>query len=336
MKTPEWEMVNGDCCEELAKFDADSIRYSVFSPPFASLYTYTNSERDMGNCKGADEFFKHFDFLIPELFRVLMPGRNLSFHCMNLPTSKERDGVIGLRDFRGGLIAAFVKHGFIFHSEVCIWKDPVTAMQRTKALGLLNKQKNKDSCMSRQGIPDYLVTMRKPGINPEPVTHTDETFTIPRWQQYASPVWATLSAGEGGFLNAEAPNKDNPDKTGIDAGNTLQKMKEKDDERHICPLQLQVIERAVALWSNPGDTVLSPFAGIGSEGYQSILQGRKFIGIELKTAYYKQACINLGRAVEKSKASSKDLFHETSEPETVVEPKPKSAKRRALAGAGAI
>ena len=175
----------GDNVEQIRKIESDSIHYSIFSPPFASLYTYSASDRDMGNCKTHDEFYRHFDFLIPELYRVLMPGRLLSFHCMNLPTSKERDGVIGVTDFRGELIRRFKAAGFIFHSEVCIWKDPVTAMQRTKALGLLHKQIKKDSCMSRQGIPDFLVTMRKPGDNPERVTHTNESFPVSMWQNYA-------------------------------------------------------------------------------------------------------------------------------------------------------
>ena len=270
-----WKMVLGDCVEEARKLEPDSIDYSIFSPPFASLYTYSNSERDMGNCRTHSEFYKHFRFLVDDLIRVLKPGRLLSFHCMNLPMSKERDGVIGIWDFRGELIRIFMDAGFIFHSEVVIWKDPVTAMQRTKALGLLYKQLRKDSAMSRQGIPDYLVTMRKPGINPDPVTKTHESFPVGRWQNYASPVWMDINPSD-----------------------TLQKesAREDDDERHICPLQLQVIERAIELWTNPGDLVLSPFAGIGSEGYVSIQQGRRFVGIELKESYFKQAVANLKAA----------------------------------------
>jgi DNA modification methylase len=230
----------------------------------------------MGNCRTHAEFYEHFAFLVTQLFRVLMPGRLLSFHCMNLPTSKERDGVIGIDDFRGDLIRMFRSAGFVYHSEVCIWKDPVTAMQRTKALGLLHKQIKKDSCMSRQGIADYLVTMRKPGDNPERVTHTNESFPVSVWQRYASPVWMDIN-----------PN------------DTLQKesAREQKDERHICPLQLEVIARALRLWTNEGDTVLSPFAGIGSEGYEAIRHGRKFIGVELKESYFRQACANL-RAAE--------------------------------------
>lgn len=271
----DWTLYNADCVDVVRALPEASIHYSVFSPPFASLYVYSNSDRDMGNVRDGDEFAAHFRFLIPELLRVTKPGRLLSFHCMNLPTSKARDGYIGLSDFRGELIRAFVDAGWIYHSEVCIWKDPVTAMQRTKALGLLHKQIKKDSAMSRQGIADYLVTMRKPGDNPEPVAHTDESFPVGIWQRYASPVWMD-----------------------IDAGNTLQYMsaRENDDERHICPLQLDVIERAIKLWTNPGDIVLSPFAGIGSEGWVARNTGRRFIGAELKASYYKTAVSNLREA----------------------------------------
>lgn len=250
----------------------ETFDYSIFSPPFASLYTYSDSPFDMGNVRNDQEFMDQFQFLCSELFRVIKSGRNLSFHCMMLPLSKERDGVIGLRDFRGMLIRAFESAGFVFHSEVTIWKDPVTAMQRTKAIGLLYKQFRKDSCMSRQGIADYLVTMRKPGVNIVPVGKDSSKYTVNTWQSWASPVWMDI----------------NPSKT-------LQKesAREDDDERHICPLQLEVIERAIALWSNPGDLVLSPFAGIGSEGYQAIKQGRRYFGIELKKSYYDQAIKNL-------------------------------------------
>ena len=269
---------HSDCIEVVGSLPANSVHYSIFSPPFASLYTYSNSDRDMGNCKDDEEFFTHFGFLVADLYRVIKPGRLLSFHCMNLPTSKAHHGVIGIRDFRGDLIKAFEKVGFIFHSEVCIWKDPVTAMQRTKALGLLHKQLKKDSCMSRQGIPDYLVTMRKPGDNDEPVSHTNESFPVELWQRYASPVWMDINPSE-----------------------TLQhrSAREHNDERHICPLQLQVIERGIDLWTNPGDVVLSPFMGIGSEGYVSLKKGRRFVGVELKESYYRQAVANLhGAEVE--------------------------------------
>lgn len=266
-----WTMHLGDCVEKVTAMASESLDYSVFSPPFAALYTYSNSDRDMGNSTD-EQFWEHFQFLIPQIYRALKPGRLVSFHCMNLPSSKERDGVIGIKDFRGDLIRAFQKHGFIYHSEVCIWKDPVTAMQRTKAIGLLYKQLRKDSTISRQGIPDYLVTMRKPGVNPDPVTKTYESFPVERWQRYASPVWMDINPSD-----------------------TLQResAREEDDERHICPLQLQVIERAIELWTNPGDLVLSPFAGIGSEGYTALKMRRRFVGVELKKSYFDQAVRNL-------------------------------------------
>jgi DNA modification methylase len=270
-----WTLYNGDCVEEIQKVDDNSIHYIIFSPPFSSLYTYSNSERDMGNCKTYNEFESHFNFLATELYRTLMPGRLMSIHCMNLPTTKEHHGVIGVQDFRGDLIRLFQDAGFIYHSEVCIWKDPVTAMQRTKALGLLHKQLKKDSCMSRMGIPDYVVTFRKPGDNPERVTHTDRSFPVDVWQRYASPIWDDINPSD-----------------------TLQKesAREHEDERHIAPLQLEVIRRCLELWTNPNDIVLSPFAGIGSEGYEAIKMGRRFIGIELKKSYFDQAVLNLKNA----------------------------------------
>lgn len=270
-----WTVHLGDCVEVASEFADNSIDYSVFSPPFASLYTYSNSDRDMGNCKTYSEFYEHFRFLVDQLFRVIKPGRLLSFHCMNLPTSKFRDGVIGLHDFRGELIKMFCDAGWIFHSEVCIWKDPVTAMQRTKALGLLHKTIRKDSSMSRQGIPDYLVTMRKPGENVEHISHTHESFPVEKWQRYASPVWMDV----------------NPTRT-----LQYRNARDTDDERHIAPLQLDVIERAMELWSNPGDLVFSPFTGIGSEGYVSIEMGRRFVGSELKRSYWELAKRNLSEA----------------------------------------
>lgn len=271
----KFALYHGDCIDVLRGLPDSSVHYSIFSPPFASLYTYSASPRDMGNCKNTVDFMEHFRYLVPELLRVTMPGRLLSFHCMLLPTSKSRDGFIGLRDFRGELIKAFVDCGWIHHSEVCIWKDPVTAMQRTKALGLLHKQVKKDSCMSRQGIADYLVTVRAPGDNPERVTHTNETFPVQMWQNYASPVW-----------------------TDINPSDTLQyrSARAEEDERHVCPLQLEVIRRAVRLWTNPGDIVLSPFAGIGSEGVAAIEEGRRFVGAELKQSYFEQASRNLEEA----------------------------------------
>ena len=265
----------GDCVAGVSGLPDNSIDFTIYSPPFASLYTYSNSPNDMGNCNTDDEFATHFAFLAKELYRVTREGRLMSFHCMNLPSSLQRDGVIGIKDFRGDLIRLFQSVGFVYHSEVVIWKDPVIAMQRTKALGLLHKQIKKDSCMSRQGIPDYLVTMRKPGINTKPNSHTNETFPVDLWQNYASPVWMDINPSD-----------------------TLQfrEARESDEERHICPLQLQVIERAINLWSAPDDVVLSPFMGIGSEGYVALKMGRKFKGFELKKSYYELAKRNLETA----------------------------------------
>lgn len=282
-----WEMILGDCVNAVSKMKSDSIHYSVFSPPFASLYTYSALPNDMGNCRSHAEFYEHFAFLVKELCRVMMPGRCLSFHCMNLPISKEKSGYIGIADFRGDLIRIFQAEKFIYHSEVCIWKDPVTAMQRTKAIGLLHKQLKKDSTISRQGIADYLITMRKHGDNPERVAHTAESFPVSVWQRFASPVWMDINPSD-----------------------TLQResAREHADERHIAPLQLEVIRRAVTLWSNPGDTVLSPFGGIGSEGYVSIQEGREFIGVELKESYFNQAVANLRTARQMTNSLFEDVL----------------------------
>ena len=273
----KYAIYNGDSCEIVRAIPDNSIHYTIFSPPFASLYTYSNSDRDMGNSKGDDEFYNHFIFLAKELYRVTMPGILLSFHCMDLPLMKERDGVIGLKDFPAIIRKIFEDCGFIYHSKVTIWKNPVTEMQRTKALGLLHKQIRKDSTMNRQGIPDYIVTMRKPGENPERVSHTHETFPVDVWQNYASPVWMDIRQSD-----------------------TLQKKsaREDKDERHICPLQLEVIQRCIELWTNPNDIVLDPFAGIGSVPYTAVKMGRRGIGVELKESYYNQAVNNLEIAVK--------------------------------------
>lgn len=290
---------HADCVEIAKGLPDNSIHFSIFSPPFSSLYTYSNSDRDMGNCKDDKVFMDQFQFLVREMFRITKPGRLVSFHCMNLPTSKTHHGYIGIRDFRGELIRAFEAEGWIYHSEVTIWKDPVIAQQRTKALGLLHKQIVKDSAMSRQGIPDYLVTMRKPGDNDEPVSGCFDTYygewdepdrskytkdddsrnwySIEVWQRYASPVWMDINPSD-----------------------TLQyrSAREDKDEKHICPLQLTVIQRAIELWSNPNDIVFSPFMGIGSEGYTALKMGRRFIGAELKESYYRQAKANLQMALD--------------------------------------
>lgn len=289
-----WAAYQGDCVELIEGVPDDSVGFSVYSPPFASLYTYSNSERDMGNCTSNEEFFDHYRFLIAQMLRATKPGRLSSVHCMNLPTSKARHGYIGIEDFRGQIIRAHEDAGWIYHSEVVIWKDPVTAMQRTKALGLLHKQLVKDSSMSRQGIPDYVCTFRKPGENPDPVEGEldrwlgDDSFrsegrmSIDLWQRYASPVWMDV----------------NPSRTLQHRSARADK-----DERHICPLQLDVIERCMMLWSNQDDVVLSPFMGIGSEGVVALEMGRKFIGFELKESYWEQAWRNLDAAVLQS-----DLF----------------------------
>ena len=280
--TDKYAAYHGDCVEVLRGLPDASIGYSIFSPPFSSLYTYSNSPRDMGNVRNDAEFFAHFDYLIAELRRVMRPGRNVSFHCMDMPSSKERDGVIGLKDFPGELLRAFQRHGFIFHAKVTIWKDPVTAMQRTKALGLLHKSVRENAAMCRMGIPDYLITVRTPGEQDGRVTHGPE-FPVDLWQKVASPVWMDINPSD-----------------------TLQyrSAREHDDERHICPLQLEVIRRGVMLWTNPGDIVLSPFMGIGSEGYVAVEMGRRFIGAELKTSYYEQSVANLAAAT----AQTQDLF----------------------------
>ncbi len=276
-------LYNGDSCEVLAGIPSNSIHYCITSIPFASLYTYSNSDRDMGNSRTYDEFAEHYKFLGTEWFRVMMPGRLVSIHCMNLPTSKEKDGVIGIRDFRGDVIRWMQSLGFIYHSEVCIWKNPVTAMQRTKALGLLWKQLKKDSAMSRQGIPDFICTFRKPGTNPEPLCHEPEEYPVSHWQQIASPVWDEYATPVWWDINQSA---------------TLQRKsaRSEKDERHICPLQLPVIERCIELWSREGEIVLDPFDGIGSTGYQALKMNRRHIGIELKKSYFEQAAANLDLA----------------------------------------
>jgi len=271
----------GDCVKWARRMDDNSIDYSVFSPPFADLFVYSNSDHDMGNCKDDGEFVAQFRFLVSELFRVLKPGRNVSFHCMNLPTTKMRQGFIGIRDFRGDLIRVFQDAGFVYHSEVCIWKDPVVAMQRTKALGLLHKTIRENSTMTRMGLPDYVVTMRKPGDCDERVTHDGvNDLPVDLWQKYASPVWFD-----------------------IDQGRTLNKMPARDenDQKHMCPLQLDVIERCIHLWTNKGDLVFSPFTGIGSEGYTAVRMGRRFVGTELKPQYWKLACQNIEDACSEQK-----------------------------------
>lgn len=277
-----YKIKRGDCVRLISDLPDESIGLSVFSPPFAELYTYSSHLEDMGNSKDYNEFLTQFSFLIKELYRVMMQGRNVAVHCMDLPIQKGKEGFIGLRDFSGMILRAFEGAGFIYASRVTIWKDPVIEMQRTKALGLLHKQVKKDSTMSRVGIPDYVMIFRKDGERNNPVTNTE--LSVDLWQKYASPVWMD-----------------------IDYGNTLQGFRngrEENDEKHICPLQLDTIKRLIHLYSNPNDTVFTPFMGIGSEVYQAVKMGRKGIGFELKESYFNLAKQNLKSAIlEKNQLS---------------------------------
>lgn len=278
----------GDCVQLIREIPDESVGFSIFSPPFAELYTYSDKLEDMGNSKDYKEFFKAFNFLVQELYRVMWSGRNVAVHCMDLPIQKGKEGYIGLRDFSGMILQSFTEAGFIYHSRVTIWKNPVTEMQRTKALGLLHKQVGKDAAMSRVGIPDYLMVFRKDGEHQHPV-HCD--ISVDTWQKYASPVWMD-----------------------IDYSNTLNGVNARDeaDEKHICPLQLDTIERAIILWSNEGDTVLTPFLGIGSEVYEAVKLKRKGIGFELKESYFNEAIKNVkNMELQRSQVSLFDLMEET-------------------------
>jgi DNA modification methylase len=268
-------LVNGDCVEEIEKVESESIHFTVFSPPFPEMYVYNNDIRDMSNCTDFDVFKEHFRFLSPELFRITKQGRNVAVHCMDLPVQKGKHGYIGLRDFSGMIREAMEDAGFIYHSRVTIWKNPVTEMQRTKALGLLHKQIKKDATMSRVGIPDYILIFRKDGDREDPV-HCP--ISVDTWQQYASPVWMDIDYGD--TLNAAIAREDK-------------------DEKHICPLQLPTIQRLIALYTNECDTVFTPFMGIGSEIFQAIKMKRKGYGIELKKSYFDIAIKNV-KAVEES------------------------------------
>jgi len=314
--TEDYAIYHSDCVDGVKGLPDNSVDYAIYSPPFQSLYVFSNSDRDMSNCASPVEFWEHYKFLIAEHMRTMKPGRLVSVHCANLPTTKNHDGFIGIHDFRGEVIRAFQAAGFIFHSEVVIWKDPVVSMQRTKALGLLHKQVKKDSSMSRQGIPDYVVTFRKPGDNADPIAgrfkrdeyagedtpseprlgyedeggryvertqdQLDDWSSIEVWQRYASPVWMDIR--QGNVLKDYRNGKD------------------ADDGKHITPLQLDVIARCLQLWSNPGDTVLTPFMGIGSEVYTAVKMGRKAIGFELKESYWNVARKNAAVAVEERNA----------------------------------
>lgn len=294
----DWTLFHGDCIDVARGLPEASLHYTIYSPPFESLFTFSDNPRDLSNCKDSETFWTHYRFLIAEIFRATMPGRLVSIHCMQLPTSKTRDGFIGLRDFRGEIIKAHQDAGFIFHSEVMIRKDPVAAMQRSKSIGLLHKQVCKDSALSRMAVADYVVTMRKPGDNPEPIAgafdayhgtdpsmpaedpghianHVASSYSVQVWQRYAESVW--LDINQSDVLSHRAARA-------------------VEDERHIAPLQLTVIRRCLQLWSMPGDIVFSPFAGIGSELYVAIQMGRRGLGAELKESYFDQAIANLTEA----------------------------------------
>lgn len=278
----DWAAYHGDCVQVLSQFPDECIDFSVYSPPFGNLFVYSDSAADMGNCADDDEFIEQYSYLIREKFRLTKPGRISAVHCSDLPLTKWRDGAIGIKDFSGQIIAAHEAAGWIMHSRRTIWKCPVTEMTRTKHVGLLYKQLRKDSAKSRGGMPDYLITFLKPGENADPIAHTPEEFPLDQWQEWASPIWESVR--QSNVLNVKMA-------------------REASDERHLCPLQLDVIHRAVIMWSNPGDTVLSPFMGIGSEGYGALKEGRRFIGVELKESYYRNAIENL-----RSVADQGDLF----------------------------
>lgn len=273
----------GDCCDVVRQLPDQSIHFSVYSPPFGDLFIYSDSEADMGNSSSDGQFFEHYKFLIKEIARVTKPGRLSAVHCSDLPYRKWKDGKIGIKDFSGEIIRAHEEHGFTLHSRITIWKDPVVEMTRTKAMGLLYKQLQKDSSKSRAGMADYLLVFRAAGDNADPIEHKPADFPVSQWQKWASPVWMDIK--QTNTLN-------------------VRMAKEASDEKHLCPLQLDLIERALVLWSNPGDVVLSPFMGIGSEGVQSIKQKRKFIGVELKESYFKWAC----RHLESEEATAYSLF----------------------------
>jgi len=279
----DWSLYHGDCVDVVRQLPDRSIGFSVYSPPFSNLFVYSDSESDMGNSADDGEFFRHYGFLLEQMTSKMKPGRLAAVHCSDLPLTKWRDGVIGIKDFSGDLIRAHEAMGWILHSRVTIWKDPVVEMTRTKALGLLYKQLQKDSTRSRQGMADYLLVFRAPGENTEPVGQDSKLFPVDQWQRWASPVWMDIR--QTNTLN-------------------VQQAREGSDERHVCPLQLDLIERATLLWSNRGDTVLSPFTGIGSEGFSAVKLRRKFLGVELKGSYFDVARKNLAAA----ESGAVDLF----------------------------
>jgi DNA modification methylase len=278
-----WAIYLADCIEVMNGLPDGIIDLAIFSPPFSDLFVYSDSERDMGNCGSHEEFMEHYAYFTEALYRVLKPGRIACVHCSDLPARKSKDGFIGLHDFGGDLVRAHQAAGWVYHARCTIWKDPVIEMQRTKALGLLYKQLKKDSTRSRVGMPDYMLFFRKDQENPDPVTHDPEDLPVGMWQELASPVW--MQVNQTKVLNGRMA-------------------KGQEDERHICPLQLDVIERCLTLYSNPGDLVLDPFNGIGSTGYQAVKMGRRYIGVELKPEYARQAA----RFLEQAEGQSTSLF----------------------------
>ena len=279
-----WAVYLADCIEVMNGLPDGIIDLAIFSPPFSDLFVYSDSERDMGNCGSHEEFMEHYAYFSEALYRVLKPGRIACVHCSDLPARKSKDGFIGLHDFGGDLVRAHQVAGWVYHARCTIWKDPVIEMQRTKALGLLYKQLKKDSTRSRVGMPDYMLFFRKDQENPDPVTHDPEDLPVGMWQELASPVW--MQVNQTKVLNGRMARG-------------------QEDERHICPLQLDVIERCLTLYSNPGDLVLDPFNGIGSTGYQAVKMGRRYIGVELKPEYARQAA----RFLEQAEGQSTSLFN---------------------------
>lgn len=310
-----WCLWQADCVDAIRGLPDGSIGYSLFSPPFQSLYTFSDDLRDMSNCADDTTFWEHYSYLARLMYDKVMPGRSVSIHCMDLPTSKTRDGYVGLRDFPSENRRIFEDAGFVFHSRAVVHKDPVSAMQRTKALGLLHKQVVKDSSLSRMGIADMVITLRKPNDNPEPIAGRfdvyhgalvseveedirrswepnggrsfDDHRSISIWQRYAEPIW--LDIVQGDTLSR------------VDA-------RAEEDERHISPLQLDLVRRCLQMWTNPVDVVFSPFSGIGSVGYVALSMRRRFAGIELKRSYFEQAVANLRRA--EVEAAQPKLFEE--------------------------
>jgi len=298
--TDKYAIYNGDSCEVIKGMPDDSVGCIMYSPPFSQLYTYSNSPNDLGNSTSDKEFYQHFgDYLVPELYRVLKPGRLMIVHCMDIPLMKERDGVIGMKDFSGDLIRLFEKSGFIMHSpRIFLRKSPVIEVTRTHALGLLHKQLLKDSSMCRVGIPDYLVIMRKPGTNADPITHTKAEYPVPQWQQDAECYWQNDWFQDPIWLDVNFTETLNKEPARDDA-----------DEKHICPLSLDLIGRALKLWSAPGDTALDPFGGIMSTGYKAIEMGRYFVGVEIKGSYFNVGKHNCESASQKAQEQS--LFGDT-------------------------